>query len=64
MTERQPGPLAGFRVLDLATERGELAGRVLSDLGAEVIAIEPPGGSDSRRLPPSDARPEASGESL
>lgn len=46
------GPLEGVRVLDLATARGELAGRVLADLGAEVIKIEPPEGAEARRLPP------------
>jgi len=64
MAEQQSGPLAGFRILDLATERAELAGRVLADLGAEVIVIEPPGGSSSRRTPPFDERAEAAGESL
>jgi crotonobetainyl-CoA:carnitine CoA-transferase CaiB-like acyl-CoA transferase len=48
----RPAPLEGIRVLDLATERAELAGRLLADLGAEVLKIEPPGGSPSRRLPP------------
>jgi crotonobetainyl-CoA:carnitine CoA-transferase CaiB-like acyl-CoA transferase len=50
------GPLAGIRVLDLATERGELAGRILGDLGAEVIKIEPPAGATGRRRPPFDER--------
>jgi crotonobetainyl-CoA:carnitine CoA-transferase CaiB-like acyl-CoA transferase len=45
-------PLAGIRVLDMADEKGELAGRCLSDLGAEVIRAEPPGGARSRHLPP------------
>ena len=44
--------LAGIRVVDLATSRAELAGRVLADLGADVIKVEPPGGADARRLPP------------
>jgi len=44
--------LAGIRVIDLATSRAELAGRVLADLGADVIKVEPPGGSDARKLPP------------
>ena len=49
-----PGPLDGVRVVDLATMRGALAGRVLADLGAEVIVIEPPGGHPGRSRPPFD----------
>ena len=45
-------PLAGIRVIDQADENGEMCGRLLADLGAEVIRIEPPGGAASRRLPP------------
>jgi crotonobetainyl-CoA:carnitine CoA-transferase CaiB-like acyl-CoA transferase len=45
-------PLAGIRVIDQADENGEMCGRLLADLGAEVIRIEPPGGAGSRRLPP------------
>jgi crotonobetainyl-CoA:carnitine CoA-transferase CaiB-like acyl-CoA transferase len=45
-------PLAGIRVLDLATPRTELTGRMLADLGAEVVKVEPPGGTQARRLPP------------
>jgi len=44
--------LEGMRVVDLADEKGELCGRMLADLGAEVIRVEPPGGAPSRRLPP------------
>lgn len=44
--------LGPYRVLDLSDERGQLAGQMLAQLGAEVIAIEPPGGSRSRRLAP------------
>lgn len=43
------GLLEGFRVLDICDERGLLCGRMLADLGADVIRIEPPGGSDLRR---------------
>ena len=45
-------PLEGVRVVDLADERGELCGRLLADLGADVLRVEPPGGGASRRLPP------------
>ena len=51
-TEASGTLLDGIRVLDLATSRAEMAGRVLADMGAEVIKVEPPGGSPSRRLPP------------
>ena len=44
--------LSGYRVLDLSDERGQLAGQTLTDLGAEVILVEPPGGSRSRRVGP------------
>ena len=37
-------PLEGFRVVDLTTARGEMAGRILADLGAEVVKVEPPEG--------------------
>jgi crotonobetainyl-CoA:carnitine CoA-transferase CaiB-like acyl-CoA transferase len=45
-------PLTGVRVVDLADERGELAGRILADLGADVVRVEPPGGAVSRTFPP------------
>ncbi len=45
-------PLAGLRVVDLADEKGELCGRLLADLGADVLRVERPGGAVSRRLPP------------
>jgi crotonobetainyl-CoA:carnitine CoA-transferase CaiB-like acyl-CoA transferase len=45
-------PLSGIRVVDLADERGELCGRLLSDFGADVIRVEPPEGARSRRIPP------------
>jgi crotonobetainyl-CoA:carnitine CoA-transferase CaiB-like acyl-CoA transferase len=54
-TENVPAetlPLAGLRVLDMADERAELCGRVLADLGADVVRLEPPRGSPSRRMPP------------
>ncbi len=45
-------PLSGLRVVDCTVERGELTARLLGDLGADVVKVEPPGGSPSRRLAP------------
>jgi len=44
--------LSPYRVLDLTNERGLLCGQILGDLGADVIAVEPPGGSTARRIGP------------
>ncbi|MGH1492837.1 MAG: CaiB/BaiF CoA transferase family protein [Acidimicrobiales bacterium] len=41
-----------YRVLDLSDDRGQLTGQILADLGAEVILVEPPDGSPSRKLGP------------
>jgi crotonobetainyl-CoA:carnitine CoA-transferase CaiB-like acyl-CoA transferase len=46
------GNLRGTRVLDLSGEPGFLAGKLLGDLGADVIKVEPPGGDPARRRPP------------
>src|SRR6266498_4492031 len=47
-----PAILQGFRALDLTTLSGQLCGRMLADLGMEVIKIEPPGGDPVRKLAP------------
>ena len=47
-------PLAGIRVIDATTRWGDLAGRILSELGAEVFKVEPPQGCDSRHVGPFD----------
>ena len=57
--EQSPGPLGHIRVLDLATPRAELAGRLLADLGAQVIKVEPPNGAAARFLPPFTAGAES-----
>ena len=55
--------LSPYRVLDLTNERGLLCGQILADLGADVIAVEPPEGNSARRLGPfagNEAGPERS----
>ena len=54
MSEAQPlpGPLAGLRILELADETGQFCGKLLGDLGADVVKIEPPGGERNRRVGP------------
>ena len=44
--------LSPYRVLDLTDERGLLCGKILADLGADVIQVEPPQGNSARRLGP------------
>jgi len=39
-------------VLDLTDVQGALCARLLGDLGADVVRVEPPGGAALRRLPP------------
>ena len=47
------GPLSGIRVLESSVQlAGPYCGRLLGELGAEVIKIEPPEGEASRRSPP------------
>jgi len=50
--ERSDSLLGPFRALDLADEKGSLCGRILGDLGADVIKIEKPGGDPSRKIGP------------
>jgi crotonobetainyl-CoA:carnitine CoA-transferase CaiB-like acyl-CoA transferase len=44
--------LPGYRVLDLTSAVGALCGKLLGDLGLDVIKIEPPDGGAARREPP------------
>jgi crotonobetainyl-CoA:carnitine CoA-transferase CaiB-like acyl-CoA transferase len=47
------GALAGVRVLDCSRVlAGPYAGRLLADLGAEVLKLEPPAGDESREVAP------------
>ena len=54
MSEAQPlpSPLAGLRILELADETGQFCGKLLGDLGADVVKIEPPGGERNRHVGP------------
>jgi crotonobetainyl-CoA:carnitine CoA-transferase CaiB-like acyl-CoA transferase len=53
------GFLSPYRVLDLCDERGLLAGQMLAKLGADVVQVEPLGGSTARGIAPfsDDAAP-------
>jgi crotonobetainyl-CoA:carnitine CoA-transferase CaiB-like acyl-CoA transferase len=42
------GALSPYRILDLTTSRSWLTGKLLADLGADVIKVEPPGGDPGR----------------
>ncbi len=44
--------LEPYRVLDLSGELGFMCGKMLGDLGADVIKVEPPGGDPARALGP------------
>ncbi|MCH8191892.1 MAG: CoA transferase, partial [Chloroflexi bacterium] len=46
------GPLEGYRVLDFTGEIGQYCGKLLAEMGAEVIKVEPPEGDPVRRLGP------------
>ena len=42
------GPLSGYRVVDVADEKGQLCARLLGELGADVIKVEPRAGDRTR----------------
>lgn len=44
--------LEGLRVVEFADDIASYAGRLLADLGAECIKVEPPGGGIQRHTPP------------
>jgi crotonobetainyl-CoA:carnitine CoA-transferase CaiB-like acyl-CoA transferase len=46
------GMLSPYRVLDLTGEMGLMCGKLLGDLGADVIKIEKPGGDPVRNIGP------------
>jgi crotonobetainyl-CoA:carnitine CoA-transferase CaiB-like acyl-CoA transferase len=50
--DRVKSVLDGIRVLELADEQAEYCGMLLAGLGADVVKVEPPGGSPTRRIGP------------
>jgi benzylsuccinate CoA-transferase BbsE subunit len=48
----RPGPLSGLRIIELASEEAAYAGKLLADMGAEVLLVEPPFGHHTRRFEP------------
>ncbi len=63
MNEKFTGMLSPYRVLDLTNEKGLLCGKLLGDLGADVIKIERPKGDQARSIGPfyqNDPDPEKS----
>ena len=52
MTEAAGGVLTDLRVLDLGGAMTAYCAKLLCDLGAEVLVVEPPGGEELRRSPP------------
>lgn len=52
---KEPGHdrlLSPYRVLDLTDETGFLCGKILADMGADVLKVERPGGDPGRRIGP------------
>ncbi len=49
---RRPGPLTDLKVLDLAGPIGVYCTKLLADLGADVLRIEPPAGDSMREIAP------------
>ncbi|MBG9387394.1 CaiB/BaiF CoA transferase family protein [Caenimonas aquaedulcis] len=47
-----PAALEGLRVLDLSGPMGNYTGKLFADMGADVVLVEPPGGTQLRREPP------------
>ena len=58
-------PLDGLLVVDVTSGvAGQFAGRLLARYGAEVVLVEPPGGTPTRRMPPLQERADGSALSI
>ena len=44
--------LAGIRIIELPGQSTAFAGKLLADMGADAIVVEPPGGAEARGYPP------------
>jgi crotonobetainyl-CoA:carnitine CoA-transferase CaiB-like acyl-CoA transferase len=51
-TSDYTGPLSGLRVVELGSVNGQYCGKLLADMGAEVVKVEPPAGDAARRVGP------------
>jgi len=49
---KREGALTGYRILDLTDSRGAYCTKLLADMGADVVKIEPPHGDVGRNTPP------------
>ena len=58
MTDTPASALSDLRVLDLTDLTGAMCAKLMGDMGADVMKIEPPGGDPTRKIGPFlDARP-------
>ena len=44
--------LAGLRIVEIGGENGQWAAKLLADMGADVVKVEPPAGTAERRIGP------------
>jgi benzylsuccinate CoA-transferase BbsE subunit len=51
-SKKNTGLLSDYRILDLTDYKGIYCGKVLADLGADVVKIEKPGGDATRSIGP------------
>jgi len=51
-SKKNVGLLSDYRILDLTDYKGVYCGKVLADLGADVIKVEKPGGDTTRNIGP------------
>jgi len=52
MADKTENMLSPYRVLDLTDEKGLMCGKLMGDMGADVIKVERPGGDPARTIGP------------